>query len=163
MSEPIGQILPGSSFGNALTDLAKDCETILEIGTWRGGGSTECLRRGLCRTTQRIWSVEWDFNRWMEAKELHKAEDRIRFLRAATVHVLDEIPSNLDLVLFDGGDGDSDTEFGLLFPRIRKYIALDDTKERKNRRQLELLNNMGWVLIHGSETERYGWAIFKKP
>lgn len=52
-SEPIdemnlpGQILPDSPFGRALTDLASKSANILEVGTWKGGGSTTCIASGM--------------------------------------------------------------------------------------------------------------------
>jgi len=163
MSEPQGQILPGSEFGDCLTEIAKECETILEIGTWRGLGSTLCLSKGLIRPTQRMWTVDRSFEMWMEAKAHYVSEPRIRFLNAHTVDVLDEIPLRIDLVLFDGSDTQTDTEFDLLVHRIQKYVALDDTVERKNSRQVHDLISMGWNLICGSEIQRNGWAVFKKP
>jgi len=163
MSEPQGQILPNSEFGDCLTEFAKECETILEIGTWRGLGSTLCLSKGLVRTTQRMWTVDQSFEMWMEAKSHYVSESRIRFLNARTVDVLDEIPINLDLVLFDGDDIQTDREFDLIIPIIEKFIALDDTNERKNARQLSTLSNSSkWEIIRGSETQRNGWAIFKR-
>lgn len=163
MSEPKGQILPGSEFGDALTEIAKQCETILEIGTWRGQGSTLCLAYGMGRKTQRMWTIDQSFEMWMEAKAHYVSEPRIRFLNAHTVDVMDELPQKLDMVLFDGGDDLTDREFDLLFPRIQKFIALDDTNEKKNRRQMDLLlSSSSWVLFRGSEIQRNGWAIFER-
>lgn len=163
MSEPQGQILPGSEFGDCLTELAKECETILEIGTWRGLGSTLCLSKGLVSPTQRMWTVDQSFEMWMEAKAHYVSEPRIRFLNAHTVDVLDEIPLRLDLVLFDGSDLHTDTEFDLLVHRIQKYAAFDDTNERKNARQIYEMNAMGWPVHRWSSVQRNGWAVFKKP
>lgn len=163
MSEPRGQILPGSEFGDCLTKLAMECETILEIGTWRGLGSTLCLAKGLVRPTQRMWTVDQSFEMWMEAKAHYVSEPRIRFLNAHTVGILDEIPLRLDMVLFDGGDIQTDTEFDLLVHRIQKYAAFDDTIERKNSRQIYEMNAMGWMPVAGSNSQRNGWAVFKKP
>lgn len=42
-----GQILPDSPFGRVLTDLASQSENILEVGTWKGGGSTRCIAEGM--------------------------------------------------------------------------------------------------------------------
>ncbi|MDA1277250.1 MAG: hypothetical protein O2960_24835, partial [Verrucomicrobia bacterium] len=82
MSEPKGQILPNSEFGDLLTELAKKSETILEIGTWHGQGSTLCLAKGLVRPTQRMWTVDQSFEMWMEAKAHYVSDPRIRFLNA---------------------------------------------------------------------------------
>lgn len=163
MSEPQGQILPGSEFGDCLTEIAKECETILEIGTWRGLGSTLCLSKGLIRPKQRMWTVDQAFDMWVEAKAHYIYEQRIRFLNAHTMDILDEIPMSIDLVLFDGSDDQTDGEFDTLIGRINKYAAFDDTIERKNYRQIGLMNSMGWNMIHGSSVQRNGWAVFKKP
>lgn len=45
--EATGQIVPGSKFGDKLTALAREAKVIVEIGTWKGGGSTKCLAKGL--------------------------------------------------------------------------------------------------------------------
>jgi hypothetical protein len=42
-----GQITLESPFGKVLTDLAKGATSVMEIGTWNGGGSTSCLIRGM--------------------------------------------------------------------------------------------------------------------
>ena len=42
-----GQILLNSPFGKRLNELAGSCDSILEIGTWRGLGSTFCLASGM--------------------------------------------------------------------------------------------------------------------
>jgi len=164
MSEPLGQILPGSKFGECLTEIAKKCETILEVGTWHGLGSTLCLANGLVRATQRIWTIDQSKAMWLEAKKRYESEERIRFICAHTVDVLDEVPPRLDLVLFDGNDDQTELEFDLLIQRIEKFIALDDTNERKNRRQLAFLSTLpDWKFLKGSSTDRNGWAVFEKP
>lgn len=45
-----GQIQRGTKFGNILYDLCQknpDIKTVIEIGTWYGAGSTECIISGL--------------------------------------------------------------------------------------------------------------------
>lgn len=163
MSELKGQILPDSEFGDLLTELAKKSETILEIGTWHGQGSTLCLSRGLVRPSQRMWTVDQSKEMWKEARGYYPDEERIRFLRAHTIDILDEVPPLIDLVLFDGNDEQTDGEFDKLFPRILKFVALDDTNERKNRRQRNiLLQCRGWSVIGDKQNDRNGWSIFEK-
>lgn len=62
-----GQILPGSKFGDKLTELAREAKVIVEIGTWKGGGSTWCLAKGLSDFSWLI-TVEADFKAQMEAR-----------------------------------------------------------------------------------------------
>lgn len=161
MSEPKGQILPGSKFGDALTELAKQCEKIVEIGTWHGQGSTLCLARGLIRPSQRIWTIEQSPEMWLEASRWYK-DPRIRFINGHALGVIDELPQAIDMVLFDGSDETTDQEFDALLPRLT-IAALDDTKERKNAKQRAMLLNLKWAVIGDDQTDRNGWAIFKRP
>lgn len=78
-SLPLGQILPESNFGQVLTRLAVHSQTIVEIGCWRGGGSTKCLASGLVRPEQRMWSVEASPEMIAEARALNP-DERITFL-----------------------------------------------------------------------------------
>lgn len=162
MSEPKGQILPGTEFGDLLTKLASQCETILEIGTWHGLGSTQCLSEGLVRPTQRMWTVDPSFQMWKEARSYYPDEPRIRFLNAKTIDVLDEIPNTLDMVLFDGDDHETDDEFAVLIERITKFVALDDTNERKNYNNRDFLLHKKWKIIADVKEERNGWAVFER-
>lgn len=79
MSEPKGQILPESNFGQVLTKLASLSNTIVEIGCWRGGGSTKCLALGLVRPEQKMWSIDISPEMVAEAKA-GNPDPRITFL-----------------------------------------------------------------------------------
>lgn len=163
MSEPKGQILPGSEFGDLLTELAKQCERIVEIGTWHGLGSTLCLSRGLVRTTQRLWTIEQSYEMWTEARGYYPREHRMRFLCAHAVDVIDELPNGIDLVLLDGHDEQTDFEFDLLLPKLTRFVALDDTNVRKNQRQVRLATEWGWRVIKiGAPGVRHGWAVYER-
>lgn len=162
MSEPKGQILPDSEFGDLLTELSKKSETILEIGTWHGQGSTLCLARGLVRPTQRMWSVDKSKAMRDEAASYYPSERRIQFLNVEAIEILDELPS-MHLVLFDGDDESTDAEFDAILPRLSKYVALDDTNVRKNSRQVNILKQcLGWRVVKHRTGDRNGWAVFEK-
>lgn len=164
MSEPKGQILPDSEFGELLTELAKKCERIVEIGTWHGQGSTLCLFRGLVRMTQLMWTIEQDETVWREAKGYYKDKSRIMFLNMHGVDAIGHLPTELDFILFDGHDEQTDGEFDLYLPRLTRFVALDDTNVRKNARQLKLLrDDLKWTLIKNRTGDRNGWAVFEKP
>lgn len=47
--------------------------------------------------------------------------------------VIDRIPSQIDLLLLDGGEFSTNAEYALLAPRTTKWLALDDTRMRKSR------------------------------
>lgn len=160
MSEIKGQILPDSEFGELLTALAKQCENIVEIGTWHGKGSTLCLSRGLVRVTQCFWTIDPSKEMWLEAQGYYR-DARMRFLNARTVDVLNKLPLNIHLILFDGHDEETDEEFDKLYTRLRKFVALDDTNVRKNQRQVKLLLERGWRVLKQRTGDRNGWAVFE--
>lgn len=153
-----GQIEPESEFGQELTRLALLSTNIVEIGTWHGEGSTVCLAKGMVRPEQRMWCVEQDPARWLDASRFH-TDPRIKFLNEVASEAVDQLPSKIDLILFDGGDLTTDLEFDLLYSRCRGFIALDDINERKNRRQLAALMVLR-PLIRRCDYDRNGWATF---
>jgi len=162
MKEPTGQILPGSLFGETLTELATHSEVIVEIGTWHGEGSTRCMANGLVRPHQVFYTVEQDIDCFNEARSRYVSEKRIVFIWGKALEHLDWLPDHIDLLLLDGGNRDTDMEFEALHSRS-DIIALDDTNEAKNRRQRQLLLDWGWTVLADNQTDRNGWAIFKRP
>lgn len=160
MSEK-GQILPGSNFGKVLTELAREAENIVEIGSWYGQGSTKCLANGLIRPSQRMWTIEQDPTVHAEAKSYYD-DPRITFIRGHTMDVLDKLPKEIDLILFDGDDISTDLEFDFLAPRT-EVIALDDTRQRKNFKQRKSLKeSIGWHIEHDVLNERHGWLTARR-
>lgn len=160
MSEPKGQILPDSAFGKVLTQMALRSKFILEVGTWHGLGSTLCLANGLGDPNQRFWTIEKDIRCYEEAKSYY-TDPRITFLLGETLQLLDQIPTQIDLLLLDGDDLSTDAEFDALWRRCR-VIALDDTNERKNRRQVQLMHLYGWTAVACNRFDRNGWAVFER-
>lgn len=159
-----GQILPGSAFGDLLTELTKRSERIVEIGTWHGLGSTLCLSRGLLRATQLMWTIEQDKAVCEKAQRHYRDKPRIMFLNMRGVEALEHLPSEIDLMLFDGHDEHTDTEFDLYLPRLTRFVALDDTNTRKNARQLGVLRDaLRWRVVRHCPEERNGWAVFERP
>ena len=66
----LGQILPDTLFGRALMEVASDpaYDTFLDVGTWKGGGTTLCLVRGaMNRLETKIYSVEANQQLYHEA------------------------------------------------------------------------------------------------
>lgn len=159
-TEPRGQILPGSRFGDLLTELAKEAEVICEIGTWHGLGSTKCLANGLVRHTQRMWTFERDKEVSAEAASYYN-DSRITFVNGSIL----ETPRthtfrNIDLLLLDGDDIETEQEFQA-YKDSCKVIALDDTNERKNRLQRAIIlnNPQTWQVIEDCLSGRLGWLI----
>lgn len=165
--EPNGQILPSSRFGSMLTALAKTVDAIVEIGTWNGGGSTLCLAMGLERPEQRLYTIEADRTMRDTAKARY-SDDRIVFIHGTVSPmndspiVLDQLPSEIGLLLIDGGDGNGSADMELLLERS-EIIALDDTREQKNSGNRRFLIAQHWVELADVQDERNGWTIFKRP
>ena len=81
---------------------------------------------------------------------------------ALSPFVLDKIPAELDLVLFDGGEFTTWFEFELLLPRCTKYILLDDCDVAKCKAIRERLQrDSKWVEI-AYIPERNGFSAFRK-
>ncbi len=158
MNPERGQIDWESKFGMELTRLATLSSTIVEIGTWHGEGSTVALAKGMVSPSQRMWCLEQDPARWLEASRFH-SDPRIKFLNEVASNAVDQLPQRIDLILFDGGDETTDLEFDLLYSRCRGFIALDDINERKNRRQFAALKVLR-PLVSENIRDRNGWAIF---
>lgn len=164
-----GQILPASLFGRLLTELSGWANTIVEIGTWRGGGSTACIVAGLNRPEQRFYAVESCPNMIAEAKAMH-SDSRIVWLNGAvspsgsTPIILDQLPDKIDLLLIDGGEDTGESDFNALWERST-IIALDDTHERcrKNKRNRQFLIDEGWKVLADFPDERNGWFVAKRP
>jgi len=77
-------------------------------------------------------------------------------------YILDRIPSEIDFVLFDGGEFTTFFEFQILFPRCTNIIAMDDVNVSKCRKMREILTaNPEWTEIHYIP-ERNGFSIFKR-
>lgn len=153
-----GQILVDSDFGLDLTRFALLSQNIVEIGTWYGCGSTVCLAKGMVLPNQRMWCVEQDKDRWLDASRNH-TDPRIKFLNEVASEAIDQLPRRIDMILFDGGDETTDLEFDLLYSRCRGFIALDDTNYRKNARQYAALKILR-PLVSENQSQRNGWAIF---
>lgn len=163
MSDPTrGQILPGSLFGDVLTRLARAASIIVEIGTWRGEGSTRCLVNGMTKPGQFLWTIEQDDARAAEARQLYKANSRVKVLQARALDIIDMLPGQIDLLLLDGGIDESYDELVMLMPRSR-VIALDDTRDAKNQRAYAHLIKLEWRALADNQTDRNGWAVFEQP
>lgn len=66
----VGQINRGSDLGEKIYNLSKqdDVQTIVEIGTWNGCGSTKCIYDAVLGTKKKVWSLECNKLRHEEAK-----------------------------------------------------------------------------------------------
>ncbi|KAG2381375.1 hypothetical protein C9374_006364 [Naegleria lovaniensis] len=83
-----GQVTMKTSFGKALYKLAKqdDVRTVLEIGTWFGGGSTQCIAKGLQESGEDklLYTIELYEPAWQYARKKF-AHLPVRFILGGTV------------------------------------------------------------------------------
>ena len=74
-------------------------------------------------------------------------------------NVLEKIPNAIDLLILDGGEFSTYSEFKKLQSRVTQWIILDDTYTRKCRRILKEISHFpDWKVFYISE-ERNGTAI----
>lgn len=173
-----GQILPGSKFGDKLTELAREAKVIVEIGTWKGQGSTWCLWNGMDVPDNYLITIEADPAMWHEAKAHWHTVSRMWVLHGTIVKEMPEfyhfdqnkerrksyladrnaissapyclpiIPAEIDLLLLDGGEWTSHLEYLKLRDRC-KIIALDDTHQAKSIKNYRAREDM----LH------HGWTV----
>ncbi|KAG2386505.1 hypothetical protein C9374_002249 [Naegleria lovaniensis] len=83
-----GQVTMDTTFGKALYRLSKqnDVRIVLEIGTWFGGGSTQCIARGLQESgrDKLLYTIELYEPAWQYARKTY-AHMPIRFILGGTV------------------------------------------------------------------------------
>lgn len=187
-----GQILLDSDAGKFITKTCSrdDVSTIVEIGTWEGGGSTQCVLQGIKNTSKSFFTIEccldkykiatkekpesknihYLFGRIIEKEELNEdnlsneekgwIQNDIKFMSECP-NVLSLLPNQIDFLILDGGEFSTRSEFLKLKGRA-KVIFLDDTKCRKNKlNRSDLLVDASYKTIIDS-SGRNGWAIFEK-
>lgn len=190
-----GQIRAHHQIGKYIVDSCQDIENIiyLEIGTWKGMGSTALFISELEKRTESYYffTIEANNNFYkMAIKNLKKYnlsnslfihgtiskqneletenltseerkwldEDSINFKSAPDVTGL--IPSKIDVLLLDGGEFSTFSEFSILASRLNDgaTIILDDTKTRKSQKVLNYIRNNKDYSILETNDERNGVA-----
>jgi len=75
-------------------------------------------------------------------------------------NVLSQLPEEIDFLLLDGGEFTTWYEFKLLFPRCKKWIALDDVLVSKCKKIREYLKGHAlWTEMY--IPERNGFSLFR--
>jgi len=77
-------------------------------------------------------------------------------------NVLGTVPSVIDLLVLDGGEFSTLSEFKLLSPRVEGWVVLDDIKTRKCCEIMNLVRKGNDFNIVYESNERHGTAILKK-
>lgn len=169
-----GQMVPEER--KALFDVAIEnrCKRILEIGTWRGVGSTYILASAAKSNDGVLYTVESDKRNYDTAQDIYNTE--LSYLKPSVIFVYGdsskEIPGlikaiNFDMVFFDGEENGEKTfkDFRLIEKKIEQgcVIACHDWnigKQSKLRPYLESSKDFEQaVIISDSPT---GFAVYKK-
>lgn len=150
----------GTQQGEMLKSLAMQSNIIVEIGTFYGLGSTQCLAAGLVRGGQIFYTIDPHEPYHNEARK-HIHDGRVVFL---TLRAEDVGAFENDFILFDGDDESTDVQFDKWIGKCSRFVALDDTMVRKNRRQRRYFLDRPeeWTVLADVPKERNGWMIVQR-
>ncbi len=143
----VGQICRGSLLGEIIYNLClqDDVNTIFEIGTWNGHGSTKCIADAIkTQTHKSLISLECNLEKVNYAKELYKDYSNINISHST---ILKNIPKV--------------EEFYSLFPDIQKddfksngWLNID-IENLKNCDYIEPPKNVDLAILDGGEYTTY--------
>jgi hypothetical protein len=198
-----GQINLGTIEGNCIYELTKrnDVNTIVEIGTWNGLGSTICVLQGIIDSERfkNFVSVELYPNMYGESKfHLRDYLDYVKLLNGRIIeyedvfwfdhsiidkttdahanlyyesdlellknseNVLEHIPSEIDLLILDGGEYTTYPEWLTLKDRT-KIVVLDDTRVLKcSKIREEIINSGNYKTLIDELHHRNGFSCFER-
>lgn len=191
-NDPQGQILAGHRFGKWIGLLAGSarCQNIVEIGTWKGLGSTRLLAEALAfRPNVHALSIEasWPFHSQAQRNLVGCVNPTLLYGKIVSEsdldvgdltpeesawleedirnlrsapNVLAEMPDSIDLLLLDGGEFSSKAEFNVLLSRLRGFVLLDDTRVRKNRDVEAFLKSSTSWICLDTGDDRNGWSVW---
>lgn len=189
-----GQVSRRSGLGRWLYHLAleDDVDTIVEIGTWNGLGSTKLIDKalGLRKLPAKAYSLEANqemFNYARRNANLSNVElvygtlvtesdldqDNLSATEKQWFHsdalalreaplVSDRLPEVIDLLFLDGGEFSTYAEFEFLQHRVRRWLVLDDTHTRKCQAVEKELNGSSVFLKVAAGTDRNGWSVWMR-
>jgi hypothetical protein len=171
-----------------------NCKKIVEIGTWKGMGSTLCILESMLPDSEFVTleSNKTFFD--IAVNNLKEYEGKFKMVYGSIVsydevssfssnynlesfkqewlkedldninmcpNVIDEIPSEIDFLLLDGGEFSTYPEWNKLKNRT-KIVALDDIREIKTSLiHHELTNDKNYELLEKTN-DGNGFSIFKK-
>ena len=191
----VGQIRPDSSLGRWLQLLASDPDVkhIVEIGAWRGGGSTEILRRQIEHDQRtRLQSLEASKAMFDEAQRRHRDAPQVEVIWGSVCSIEDldrrdlsdlekqwlladetnllscpnvthRLFPEIDLLVLDGGEFSTYSEWRTLHSRVTKWVVLDDTLTRKSARIVaEVDEPESCFRLVWRSTERNGTAVLMR-
>lgn len=97
----------------------------------------------------------------LNTEELIWFQEDLNHLNSAP-YILDQLPNSIDLLILDGGEFSTYSEFHKLQSRVKNWIVLDDISNRKCRKIMtELLDDSDWIIVFQSQ-ERNGTAVLRR-
>ena len=72
------------------------------------------------------------------------------------------VPDEIDLLILDGGEFSTWSEFNWLLPRVRRFIVLDDTRVRKSKKADRYLESSSQFVRVGHVADRNGLSVWTK-
>ena len=173
MFEEKGQITARTNMAQILQGLAmrQDFMTYVEVGTWKGQGSTKCIADELIlrNDDSQLYSVEMRKDMYEEAKmywdcillPMPFKRDKVNLLNGVIVDETGVMSEEEFLKELDSGELTSQAEFYNLSSRGEiKFVILDDVLTVKNfSLNKELCASKDWKLIDFSD-RRHGYSVF---
>jgi hypothetical protein len=189
-----GQLNLHTQAGNTIMAVSSynDVNTIVEIGTWNGYGTTNCVLTGIkFRPEVKFYSLECDISQYNTAISHIEQSENIKLILGKIVNdneldiealsndekgwlkndleqlanvpnVLEQLPDTIDFLILDGGEFSTMAELAKLKDRS-KYIFLDDTTCRKNKQNRDNLNkDINFEILVDEQNDRNGWSLFKR-
>jgi hypothetical protein len=166
-----GQIRRNHEIGMWITFLASlpSVNSIVEIGTWNGKGSSKAIVRGVMLKSKPkrlpVTVCGYEINPEM-AKSAGKVLRRFTFFKVTWMknapNVYSTVPECIDLLILDGGEFSTFAEFRLLNERVTDWIILDDTNTRKCAEILKLVKDEKRFQVIYESDERHGTAVLKR-
>jgi predicted O-methyltransferase YrrM len=155
--------------------IEKKPKNILEIGTWKGGGSTYYLSAAAYEYDGFLFTIEPDPSFYNYALRLYQQDplkelrNRICFLFGESHQIIPNLLSlgTFDYIFFDGKEDPDQTirEFNMLAPCIKPglTIAMHDIKVSKMQKLLPILaQDPTWVKKCEITHTETGFAIYEK-
>lgn len=139
----IGQIDIKSKAGQAIYNIcsANEVQTIVEIGTWNGHGSTKCVYEAIKNTSKKLFSFEIDSSKYSEATDFYKNKPEVNIYNG---YISDKF---IDL---DSLDNRFFTDYSL---ETKKQWYLQDLNNIKNTRCVldKIPEKIDFLILDGGE------------
>lgn len=170
----LGQMLPKERKALYETILKEKPKKMLEIGTWKGGGSTYFMGSAAKAIGSTLFSIEADINFYTIAvntynEELSYLKPFVYLIHGYSENIIPDLlkDNDFDFVLFDGKEDSEQTvlEYNMLNKSlsIGSLIACHDWKTDKMLKLKDIINNdKSWHNIISIQDTITGFTMFKR-